>query len=107
MRERSRILWLMNMPSSFWSRTYRIVSVRVTLRLYFGEVKVSEFARLFEEAVSEFDELSVPHDSVVLTSNRAGVHFSNFLRMELTAAEGLSQKFRSCARRTRRTKRVE
>ncbi len=90
--ERSRILWLMNTQSSFWSRTYSVLNGRVTLRLYFGEVKVSEFARLFEEAVRQYEGLGVPHDSVVLTSNRAGMHFSNFLRMDSAAAEDLGRK---------------
>lgn len=65
---------------------------RVTLRLYFGEVKVSDFGRLFEKAVAEFEKIGVPHDSVFLTSNRAGINFCNYLRMEPAAAESLARK---------------
>lgn len=60
--------------------------------MYLGEVKVSEFTGLFEEAVGEFGKVGVPHDSVVLSSNRAGMHFSNFLKMELAAAANLSKR---------------
>ncbi len=38
---------------------------------------------------SHFERREVPNDSVLLASNRAGMHFSNFLRMEQTAAEGV------------------
>jgi hypothetical protein len=64
----------------------------VTLRLYFGEVKVSEFKELFQEAVDNFSRLGVPYDSVVLASNRAGMHFNNFLRLDHGAAEALRER---------------
>ncbi len=92
MVERSRAVQATNAPSSFWSRTFSVCNGRVTLRLYFDEVNVSAFGRLFEEAVGEFDQLAVPHDSVVLTSNRAGMHFCNFFRMEPDAADALGEK---------------
>lgn len=85
----------MNQPSSFWSRTFSILNKRVTLRLYFGEVRISEFQQLLAEAKAEFNNLAVPQENLILSCNRAGMHLMNFVRMEEPAIEAVRQKLES------------
>jgi len=68
----------MSQPSSFWSRSYTVIRQRMRLNLYFGETKVSEFNQLLEEAAAAIGKLGLKPspDTMFLTSNRAGMHFS-------------------------------
>lgn len=82
----------MNAPCSFWSRTYSIRNGRVILNLYFGGVRVAELNTLLAEADAELEKIGVPRENLILTTNRAGMHLSNLVRIDEAAIEGVRKR---------------
>lgn len=77
---------------TFWSRTFLVLPQAIELRLYVGELKLTDVPAVSREAIAELMLASgggVNPDSATLSANRAGMHFALWISPVTTVLERL------------------